>query len=86
MTRILSSLGIALQGLDAPLSPIQLAVQGLLAEIEAGLWPPKPADGGGGSKRRAAKRAARITRRRLLDDDDAVLMALVAAVTEGALG
>ncbi|MFN7881621.1 MAG: hypothetical protein ACK5PF_01190 [bacterium] len=76
---------VALQGLEVPLSPIALAVQGLIAEIEAGLWPPKPADGGGGSSRRAAKRAARVSRRRLLDDDDAVIMAIVSAVTTGAL-
>lgn len=83
MTRILSSLGIALQGLDAPLSPIQIAIQGLIAEIEAGIWPPKPQDGGG-SKRGKSKRRG-LTRRQLLDDDDAVLMAIVNAVTIGAL-
>lgn len=60
-----------------------MAVQGLLEEIQAGIWPPKPLDGGG-SKRGTSKRRG-PTRQQLLDDDDAVLMAIVNAVTMGAM-
>ena len=73
---------LALQGLKVQLTPIAMAVQGLIGEILDGTWPAKVPDSAGSW---AKKRKAKPQRRRLLDDDDAVVMAIVAAVTSGHL-
>lgn len=67
------------------LSPIAFAIAGLIEEIEQGLWPPK--QDSAGSRAKKGKRAERrgIPRRQLLDEDDAILLAIMSAVTEGAL-
>lgn len=79
----LNALRVALQGLNFPLSPIAAAVQGLIAEIEQGIWPPRPQDSAGSWAKKGKRRGP--TRTQLLDDDDAILSAIVSAVTCGAL-
>lgn len=73
----LDALRVALQGLYR-LTPIALAVQGLIDELQTQAPPTKPPDSAGS---RTAKRARAITRQRYLEEDDAILMAIISAVT-----
>lgn len=73
----LDALRVALQGLYR-LTPIALAVQGLIEELQTQAPMAKPPDSAGS---RTAKRARAITRQRYLEEDDAILMAIISAVT-----
>jgi hypothetical protein len=76
---------VALQGLTVPLTAIAMAVQGLIAELQAGiLTPVKPPDSAGSWAKKRAERIAKAQRERLAqrhrEDDE--LMALVMAAVE----
>lgn len=60
-----------------------MAVQGLIALIQAGVAPEKPPDSAGGVRRKAARRAAaaRVHRARLREEDDILLSALASALS-----
>lgn len=63
-------------------SPIAFAILELIDEIQQGLWPPRQDSAGSWAKK--GKKPS-IPRRQLLDEDDAILLAIMSAVTEGAL-
>jgi hypothetical protein len=83
----LDALRVALQGLYQ-LTPIALAVQGLIEELLAQPAPKPPESGGGGAVRHAQqerrrKRLAELERQRVKRNNDLILAVAMASLTQG---